>query len=407
MTSKVSQRIVVWVAACLLPIGFTISARADQVIPDDLIVQGSACVGFDCVNGESFGFDTIRLKENNLRIKAQDTSNSASFPTNDWQITFNDSTNGGANKFSIDDIDGGRTPFTIIAGARTNALFVNSAGKIGIGTSTPVVDLHVKTGNTPTLRLEQDGTSGFTAQTWDVAGNEANFFIRDVTNGSTLSFRIRPGAPSSAIDVAANGNVNINSSSTFTQDLGIDGDLFVKRTASNENTGVVIEGPANGSANIALAEAGNIIWAIQGRNVQAGASPDPLVFFNEAGQRAIELSQAGGLTMLGGGTYNPATGAWVDLSSREYKENITDLSAADAQAAFEALQPKTFNFKRDENKELKVGFIAEDVPELVATRERNGLSAIDIVAVLTKVVQGQQQQIDQLNKQVQDLSKEK
>ena len=40
----------------------------DQVIPDDLIVQGSACVGLDCVNNEVFGFDTIRLKENNDRI---------------------------------------------------------------------------------------------------------------------------------------------------------------------------------------------------------------------------------------------------------------------------------------------------------------------------------------------------
>ena len=30
-------------------------ATADQVIPDDLIVQGSACVGLDCVNNESCG----------------------------------------------------------------------------------------------------------------------------------------------------------------------------------------------------------------------------------------------------------------------------------------------------------------------------------------------------------------
>ena len=73
----------------------------DQVILDDLIVDGSACIGFDCVNGESFGFDTLRLKENNLRIKFQDTSASASFPSNDWQLTANDSANGGANKFSI------------------------------------------------------------------------------------------------------------------------------------------------------------------------------------------------------------------------------------------------------------------------------------------------------------------
>ena len=61
----------------------------------------------DCVNGESFGFDTIRIKENNLRIHAEDTSNTASFPGNDWRLTFNDSSNGGLNKFSIDDVDGG------------------------------------------------------------------------------------------------------------------------------------------------------------------------------------------------------------------------------------------------------------------------------------------------------------
>ena len=37
-------------------IGFfaAVSAGADQVVPDDLIVQGAACVGFDCVTGEPF-----------------------------------------------------------------------------------------------------------------------------------------------------------------------------------------------------------------------------------------------------------------------------------------------------------------------------------------------------------------
>ena len=185
------------------------TATADQVILDDLIVDGSACIGFDCVNGESFGFDTIRIKENNLRIRAQDTSSTASFPTNDWQITFNDSANGGANKFSIDDIDGGRTPFTIEAGAPSHSLFVDDGGRLGLGTSIPVTDIHVKSGNTPTLRLEQDGSSGFTPQTWDVAGNEAGFFIRDATNGSTLPFRIIPGASSSALVIAANSSIGV------------------------------------------------------------------------------------------------------------------------------------------------------------------------------------------------------
>ncbi|MFL6292404.1 MAG: hypothetical protein ACJ759_16045 [Thermoanaerobaculia bacterium] len=185
---------------------------ADQVIPDDLIVQGSECVGFDCVNNESFGFDTIRLKENSTRIKFEDTS-TGSFPSNDWQLTANDSASGGANKFSIEDITGSKVPFTITAGAATNSIFVDSTGRLGLRTSTPVLDVHISTSNTPAIRLEQTNAGGFTAQTWDIAGNEANFFVRDVTGGSRLPFRIRPGAPTSSIDISADGDVGIGTAS--------------------------------------------------------------------------------------------------------------------------------------------------------------------------------------------------
>ncbi len=199
--------------AAFATVAFTYGAHADFVINDDLIVDGSACVGFDCVNGESFGFDTIRLKENNLRIKFDDTSVAASFPRTDWQLTANSSANGGASKFSIDDISGGRTPFTVEANAPSHSLYVDDGGRLGLGTSTPVVDIHAISGDTPTLRLQQDGSSGFAPQTWDVAGNETNFFIRDVTNGSQLPFRIRPGAPTSSIFIDVDGDVGLGTSS--------------------------------------------------------------------------------------------------------------------------------------------------------------------------------------------------
>ena len=54
------------------------------------------------------------------------------------------------------------------------------------------------------------GGGGFTPQVWDVAGNEANFFVRDVTSGSRLPFRIRPGAPTSSLDIWADGYTGIN-----------------------------------------------------------------------------------------------------------------------------------------------------------------------------------------------------
>ena len=38
---------------------FSVNLLADVVQSDDFIVQNSQCVGYDCVNGEGFGFDTL------------------------------------------------------------------------------------------------------------------------------------------------------------------------------------------------------------------------------------------------------------------------------------------------------------------------------------------------------------
>ncbi|MDF1697426.1 MAG: hypothetical protein P1U56_16405 [Saprospiraceae bacterium] len=192
----------------------TLMNEDDQVFLDDVIVDGSICVGQDCVNGESFGFDTGRYKENNLRIHFNDTSNSASFPTNDWRITINDSSNGGSNYFAVEDASAGNVPFRVEAGAGANALHVDAGGEVGLGTANPVVELHMADGDSPTMRLEQNGTSGFTPQTWDVAGNEANFFVRDVTNGSKLPFKIKPNAPTSSIFIeGTTGDIGLGTES--------------------------------------------------------------------------------------------------------------------------------------------------------------------------------------------------
>ncbi|HEX8619752.1 MAG TPA: hypothetical protein VF911_19375 [Thermoanaerobaculia bacterium] len=192
-------------------------AVQDQVIPDDLIVQASTCTGFDCVDGESFGFDTLRLKENNLRIHFDDTSASAGFPANDWRIIANESQSGGANMFAIEDSTAARNPFLIEAAAPANSIYLDSTGRIGFRQAVPLLDLHVTTGNTPALRLEQTNSGGFTAQTWDIGSNEANFFVRDLTSGSRLPFRIRPGAPTSSLDISSAGNVGIGTASPTTK----------------------------------------------------------------------------------------------------------------------------------------------------------------------------------------------
>ena len=95
------------------------------------------------------------------------------------------------------------------------------------------------------------------------------------------------------------------------------------------------------------------------------------------------------------GAHVTAGGVWTNSSSRARKENISELGANEALAALAQLQPVQFNYK-SEQQETYVGFIAEDVPALVANNGRDSLSTMDIVAVLTRVVQAQQQKIDEL-----------
>lgn len=182
------------------------------IVNEDLIVKGSGCIGFDCPDVPSFGFHTIRLMENNLRLAFDDTSGTGTFPANDWEITINDSANGGANYFGVTDVTANTSPFKVMAGAGNDALFVSgTGGNVGLGTNAPIVELHIADGDTPTLRLEQNGASGWSTQIWDIAGNETNFFIRDVSNGNKLPFKIKPGAPDNVIFVSATGSVGINS----------------------------------------------------------------------------------------------------------------------------------------------------------------------------------------------------
>ena len=98
---------------------------------------------------------------------------------------------------------------------------------------------------------------------------------------------------------------------------------------------------------------------------------------------------------MASGAHVSAGGVWTDSSSRDKKENIVALTTEEALTALANLEPVTFTYKQ-EDQEQYVGFIAEDVPQLVASSDRTGLSAMDIVAVLTRVVQLQQQQIAEL-----------
>jgi len=375
-----------------------LSQTQDYIIGDELIVYYSTCIGNSCVNGESFGYDTLKLKENNLRIKFDDASTAGSYPNNDWQLTANDSTNGGANKFSIDDITHSKTPFTILANAPNNSIYVNSSGNFGLGTSSPVKDVHSVSGDTPTLRLEQNGSSGFAPQTWDIAGNETNFFIRDETNGSQLPFKISPGASSNSFVINSSGNIGLGTRLPSAS-------LHIK--GGNDDTGIHLETDTgvNAMVKIERPDGATSFMSASGVHGFFGTITSNDVRINAGNQWKMEINQDNSLDMRSGATCT-AGGVWTNVSSREAKENIKNLNMDEAIDTLKGLTPVKFNYKAEKEEDY-VGFIAEDVPELVASKDRKHLTSMDVVAVLTKVVQEQQEIISKIKERLDKIEIEK
>lgn len=329
-----------------------------QVIAEDLIVQGSTCTGIDCVNGENFGFDTFRLKENNLRIHFDDTSASGTFPDHDWTLIANDSANGGLNRFSIENRTTASMPFTILGGAPSNAIWVDAQGRIGFRNATPVVDLHPQSSNTPTLRLDQTAAGGFTAQTWDLAGNEANFFVRDVTNASRLPFRIRPGAPTSAIDIGADGNVAFGGAGALA------------RIEALHNT------PAN-SPQLAL----------QVRNTNGD--------FAEGVRDRFTVDSNGNVT---------ARGTISQLSSRATKENFQPLDGPLLLAKLEKLEVPAWNYRESTAEERHIGPVAEEFHDTFGVgADPRFLAPGDVAGVALASVKALQEEVKQRDARIAEL----
>lgn len=392
----------------------------DQVIPDDLIVQGSICAGIDCVVNENFGFDTIRMKENNTRLQFDDTSSAAGFATNNWQIRANSSASGGASFLAFVDqgATGNSETGTIVlevdAGAPANSVRVSSTGRVGFRTATPVLDVHTNTNNTPAMRLEQNSSGGFTAQTWDIAGNEANFFIRDVTAGSRLPFRIRPGAPTSSLDISADGDIGMGTQSPAKKlhVFATNSQIFVDRTANTAGNYALINFGTNGSERFLF-----------GLNADSDPNVDKLSFFDSAFGTTPVMTFTGGNVGIGtqaptdkfvvnGTASKPGGGTWAVFSDERLKKVRGKYNSG--LKAVMKLQPLRYEYKPDNalgiNSEGEhIGFAAQAVQQVIpeaVTTNGNGYLMVNndpIIWTMLNAIKEQQKEIVELKRQIRQL----
>lgn len=329
------------------------------VITGNQSIRSYLCVGNDCADSEPFvDSHDITLKANFLSILFDDTSTVAGAPSNDWLIKANDTGIGGLNYLAFTDLTAGTQPFTVEAGAGNDALYVESGGDIGIGTSIPVVNLHVVDGDTPTLRLAQDDSSGFGPQTWDMAGNETNFFIRDATNGSTLPFSVRPNSPSRSIDIHPDGIEFLNNN------VVIDDDFRLGLNTNNPRNNIHIKEPT-GNAGIILENLSDgVDWKFTNKSsffeISKSGTGTPEFAVYDTG--AIRIG-AGGATpnfdMDASGNVT-IQGVLSQNSDVNVKENIQLVDTAEVLSKVMDLPISVWNYKFDDESVKHLGPMAQD-----------------------------------------------
>jgi len=216
-----------------------------------------------------------------------------------------------------------------------------------------------------------------------------------VKNGSgTTTFKVEDtGAVTTAYTLYTNGASAWGSAPyVLGQNLGNRGIVITDKAATNPKN---IYFGWNVGASMEYVE----LFALQ-----EGIGYKNIVFVPNGGYVGIGVTNPSYPLQMGSGAYVSTGGVWTNASSRKYKTDIKQLTAENAMAALTELKPVEFAYKAD-SQEKHVGFIAEDAPELVASKDRKGMSSMDVVAVLTKVVQEQQRTIAALSNRLATLEK--
>jgi hypothetical protein len=175
----------------------------------------------------------------------------------------------------------------------------------------------------------------------------------------------------------------------------LDNNFFASSGARFDSGSWVQRSPDNKAVIAGSGGVGYRIFADSGQAVAASFTPTVRLHIDYSGNLGINMPAVAGIAIsTSTGASLTAGGVWTDASSREYKEHIAALTAEEALQAFSGLTPVRYNYKADPE-EKHVGFIAEDVPELIARKNRKSLSPMDIVAVLTKVVREQRRDMEE------------
>jgi hypothetical protein len=236
-----------------------------------------------------------------------------------------------------------------------NGISIDRAGKVGVGVA----------GGAATERLEVNGrvkAGALTMGAWPANEGGYAFIGLNTLNQSdaaNYSFLVESGA--------APGRTFVNSP------------IDIRFRIKNTEQMVLEPGVVNIAGNVTIGGSigvGGKVWIKTAHGTYLGANPPPNQGVyngpNKLGWEAFTLEMA---------------------CSRALKDNIRPLSTEEAMATLDQLAPVKYDYKGEKIFRQHVGFIAEDMPDNLATESRQSLSPFEITPILTRVAQQQRQEL--------------
>jgi hypothetical protein len=260
---------------------------------------------------------------------------------------------------------------------------------------------------------------GFGAQWALDTGSDGLWFVpKEPVNGTyNAPFKVRNEAAANTLVIGTNDDTNVTNGyvgiGTDTPTSPLDVQWSGDNTA-RDGTKYMDSLSADNSASGKTSDAG---FAIE--NKREGFKWEFRTYEAAEGFTATKAGTGGGefiventtndyhnAKMVVGGVTVFENGHLVTASSRKLKTAIEPLDTQAALDAFRKLQPVSYEYKAYKGDKV-VGFIAEDIPDLVAMPSRKAFDSAEVVAVLTKVVQEQDKKIVQQAKKIEELEKMK
>jgi hypothetical protein len=325
-------------------------------------------------------------------------------------------------------------------GNLVNGVYVDSSGRVGVGTQSPLTNLMIGDGavqQQPYLSLARNATGGFFAGVRWYDGTTVKSYIQEDSD-----YMLRFGTSNTlraVITAAGNVGIGASTSPTYLLEASTAGgsqrirvgtlqnnnnnSTFEAITTANNTTAsaAFFRANAGGSATIGVStynksggDSGNFANLSSQANtvaIQITANGNVAMGTENTQDARLTLCYAGGVdwavgpksgtssfaiigsTGGGGGVYVANGGtSWAAWSDRRVKKNIENLNYGLSEIL--SISPIRFNYLTDDNDNAdRIGFIAQDVqeqmPEIVnyAYEDILGMSSTDLVPVLVKAIQ--------------------